>query len=185
MIFKFLLVSDEAEGFFREIEIDSEAKFSNFHQAILDSVDYRNDMITSFFLCNDRWEKEQEVTLMEMDTTSDIDNYVMDETVLSELISEEGQKLLYVFDMLSDRAFFIELKEIITGRDLDAPVCTYSQGQAPEQSKIESLEDLAKNTTTGNAAGIDENFFGDESFDMEELDADGFSDLDFDNEGDF
>lgn len=184
MVFKFLLVSDETEGFFREIEIDSEAKFSDFHQAILDSVDYRNDAITSFFLCNDRWEKEQEVTLMEMDTASDIDNYVMDETVLSELISEEGQKLLYVFDMLTERAFFIELKEIITGRDLDAPVCTFSQGEPPEQSKMESLEDLTKNVTSA-SAGMDENFFGDESFDMEELDSEGFSDLDFDNENNF
>ena len=185
MIFTLTFSSEEVENFRMVFEADSDSTFLDLHKAILSATGYPDDQMTSFFMCNDRWEKEQEVTLMEMDTTSDIDNYVMDETVLSELISEEGQKLLYVFDMLSDRAFFIELKEIITGRDLDAPVCTYSQGQAPEQSKIESLEDLAKNTTTGNAAGIDENFFGDESFDMEELDADGFSDLDFDNEGDF
>ena len=117
MIYKFVLVSDEADDFMREISIDSEAKFIDLNNAILDSVDYTKDNITSFFICNDDWEKEQEITLMEMDTASDIDSYVMDDTVLSELISEEGQKLLFVYDIISDRAFFMQLKDIVTGKD--------------------------------------------------------------------
>lgn len=37
------------------------------HEAILKSVDYKADQMTSFFICDDDWEKEKEVTLEEMD----------------------------------------------------------------------------------------------------------------------
>ena len=96
MIYKFVLVSNEVDDFMREISIDSEAKFIDLHNAILDSVKYTKDGITTFFLCNDDWEKEQEVSLFEMETSMDVDSYTMDGTVLSELINDEGQKLIYV-----------------------------------------------------------------------------------------
>lgn len=187
MVYKFVLISDEVDDFMREISIDSDAKFIELHRAILDSVGYTDDAITSFFICNDDWEKEREVTLMEMDTSADVDNYVMDETTLSELVEDEGQKLLYVFDYVSDRAFFMQLKEIVTGHDLDAPRCTASIGAAPEQFRLEDLDSVVKPAGKKTASGasddfIDESFYGDEGFDSDELDADGFSDLDFDSD---
>lgn len=186
MVYKFVFISDEVDDFMREISIDSDAKFIDLHRAILDSVGYTNDAITSFFICNDEWEKEQEVTLMEMDTSADVDNYVMDETTLSELIEDEDQKLLYVFDYVSDRAFFMQLKEIVPGQDLDAPQCTASVGEAPEQFKLEDIEEIVKPAKKGGKVPaddfIDESFYGDEGFDSEELDIDGFSDMDFDSD---
>ena len=38
MIYRFTLISDEAEGFLREIQIDPEATFYDFHEAIIKSV---------------------------------------------------------------------------------------------------------------------------------------------------
>lgn len=181
MIYKFVLVSDEVDDFMREISIDSEAKFIDLHNAILDSVSFAKDAITSFFICNDEWEKEQEITLIEMDTSADTDSYVMDDTVISELVADEGQKLLYVFDIVSDRAFFMQLKEIVPGKDLEEAVCTKSIGSAPEQIVLESFDDIKKSPAVGNGFD-DENFYGDEDFDIDELDSDSFSDLDFEDE---
>ncbi|NCC98781.1 MAG: hypothetical protein EOL95_03625 [Bacteroidia bacterium] len=184
MIYKFILISDEVDGFMREISIDSEAKFSELHNAILDSVGYAKDVITSFFICNDDWEKQQEITLVEMDTSADVDNYVMDETVISEFVSEEEQKLLYVFDYLSDRAFFMQLKEIIPGKDLEIAACTASTGNPPEQYALPNFDDTKKPISSTDAGSIDENFYGDEHFDIEELDEDSFSDMNFDEDFD-
>lgn len=181
MIYKFLFISDEEAEFMREISIDSEATFLDLHHAILDAVKYDKDAMTSFFICNDDWEKEQEITLVEMDTTSDVDNYVMGETTLDELITEEHQKVLYVFDYISDRAFFMELKEIIPGQDLEEAVCTAALGTAPEQYKLEDIESLS-NTVKKDAEIFDENFYGDEGFDLDELDNESFSDMNFDDE---
>ena len=94
MVYKFTMLSDEVDNFVRVIKIDSEAKFFELHNAILDSVNYEKNQMTSFFICSDNWEKGQEVTLVEMESSSEYDNLTMEDTTLEELLSEENQKLL-------------------------------------------------------------------------------------------
>ena len=74
MVFRFLILSDEVEDFKREIQIDSEATFLELYEAIMDSVGYTKDQICSFFICEDDWSKTTEITLIEMDTTSEVDS---------------------------------------------------------------------------------------------------------------
>ncbi|MBB4036156.1 hypothetical protein GGR21_002057 [Dysgonomonas hofstadii] len=173
MIFRFLLLSDEAEDFKREIQIDADATFFDLHRAILKAVDFKEGDMTSFFICSDDWEKEQEITLVEMDTSSDEDSYTMEASILNDFLEDEKQKLMYVFDYLTERAFFMELREIITGKDLDEPVCTKSVGNPPAQ-----FVDFDTIAATSNSLDMGENFYGDEGYDMDELDAEGFDGLD-------
>jgi hypothetical protein len=176
MIFKFTILSDESDTFLRIVTIDAEATFLDFNNAILKAVNYGKDQITSFFICDDDWEKDQEITLIEMDTSSEFDNLIMEDTKLEDLLTDEKQKLMYVFDMLNDRAFYIELSEIITGKNQPKPECIKSVGKAP----VQVLDDFNLLTTTG-TKGIDENFYGDEDFNADELDEDGFGDMNFDD----
>ena len=170
MVYRFTIISDEVDNFRREIQIDSDATFLDFHNAILKSVGYPNDQMTSFFICDDNWEKETEVTLEDMGTSSDIDSWIMEETPLSELLEEEKQHLLYVFDPLAARAFFIELTEMITGKDLDEAICTKQTGDAPQQ--LLDFDQLMAVQTTSTA--LDDSFSDDEDFDLDEIDPDGF-----------
>ena len=64
MLFRFLILSDEADDFKREIKIDSESTFLDLQNAILDSVGYTKDQMTSFFICDDDWSKKTEITLV-------------------------------------------------------------------------------------------------------------------------
>ncbi|MDD3404777.1 MAG: hypothetical protein EOM76_00250 [Sphingobacteriia bacterium] len=179
MVYKFVLLSDEVDNFFREIEIDSEATFFDFHEIILDSVGYAKNQITSFFLCSDNWDKKEEITLFEMDASSEFDSFVMDKTQLDEFITDEGQRLLYVFDNITERAFFIELKEIILSRRMDKPLCTVKKGKAPVQ--MLDIDDFAVNNVAKN--DFDTDFYGDENFNEDELNEDGFGDVNFDDLG--
>ncbi|MDR1091227.1 MAG: plasmid pRiA4b ORF-3 family protein [Prevotella sp.] len=173
MIFRFLLLSDEVEDFKREIQISADATFLDLHKAIIKSVDYREGEMASFFICSNDWEKEQEITLMEMDTSSDEDSYTMDASVLNDFLEDERQKLMYVFDYLTERAFFMELREIITGKDTEEAICTRSTGNPPAQA-------VDFDTVAASSAIMDtgENFYGDEGYDPDELDAEGFDGLD-------
>lgn len=170
MVYRFTIISDEVDNFRREIQIDSDATFLDFHKAILASVGYPNDQMTSFFVCDDNWEKETEVTLEDMGTSSDVDCWIMEETPLSELLEEEKQHLLYIFDPLADRAFFIELTEIITGKSLDEAVCTKQTGDAPQQ--VLDFDQLMATQVATTA--LDDSFGDDEDFDLDEIDPDGF-----------
>lgn len=155
MLFRFLILSDEADDFKREIKIDSESTFLDLQNAILDSVGYTKDQMTSFFICDDDWSKKTEITLVEMDTSSEEDSYVMADTQLEELLEDEHQKLLFVFDYMTERAFFMELREIVPGKDLDAPICSKSVGTPPDQ--IVSFDEFeAKNGSTD----VGEDFYG-------------------------
>lgn len=180
MIFRFLLLSDEVDDFKREIKIDADATFADLNKAIIASVGYKEGEITSFFICNDNWEKELEITAMEMDTSSDIDSYVMSETVLGDLLEDERQKLLYIFDFMTERGLFMELREIIPGQNQEEAVCTISKGIAPPQFvDFNDFEAKAKSTTYDTG----ENFYGDEDFSIDELDAEGFDGLDAPSSG--
>lgn len=165
MIYRFLVLSDEVDDFKRVIKIDSEATFLDLHDIILESVGYTKDQMCSFFICDDDWSKKTEITLIPMDTSSDVDNYIMESTHLDELLEEEHQKLMFVFDYMTERAFFMELRAIITGQDLDKPICTKSVGQPPVQV-IDIEEFDAKNANTE----VDEDFYGDSEYDPDELD---------------
>ena len=165
MIYRFTIISDEVD----EIQIDPEATFFDFHEAILKAAGYTNDQMTSFFICDDDWEKEKEITLEEMDNNPEMDSWIMKETRLNELIEDEKQKLLYVFDYMTERCFFIELSEIITGKEIKGAKCTKKSGEAPKQTV--DFEEMA---AAGGSLDLDENFYGDQDFDMEDFDAEGF-----------
>lgn len=87
----------------------------------------------------------------------------------------EKQKLIYIFDYLSERMFFIELSEIITGKSLKEAVCTKKEGKAPKQ-----IMDFDEMVETKTSLDLDETFYGDEAFDLEDFDPEGF-DVDINN----
>ena len=173
MIFKFLILSDEIANFKREIKIDADSTFFDFYKTILKYTEFSDKEMASFFLCNSKWDKQQEITLIEMETASDEDSLIMEDCVLSEYLEDEKQKLMFVFDYLTERALYIELSEIIAGKTLKTPVCTISEGNAPPQTI--DFEEIIATTTS---LDIGETFFGDESFDMDELDPEGFDGFD-------
>lgn len=180
MIYKFRLLSDEAENFRRDIEIDSEASFHELHKAILDAVEYPDDQMTSFFICNNNWIKEVEITLEDMGSRSDEDNYVMSETIIGDLIEEEKQRLVYVFDPLGDRVFYMELSKIEFGQDLDAPRCVKSVGEPPVQT-LDFDELMSKSpASTTSSDDYNEDFYGSDGYndeDLEGLDLDNMADI--------
>lgn len=174
MIYKFRIVSDEVDNFKLEIAIDSDDTFLRLRNAILDAVGYSKDQMDSFFICGDDWSKEKEITLTDMDTDSDQDVWLMEDTPLSELIEEEGQKLIYVFDYMTERCFFMEMKNIVTGKTLLDPLCQRKEGKAPEQFiDIDDFKPVIN--TSALEDDIDEDFYGSDGYSDDELaDLEGF-----------
>lgn len=168
MVYKFRLLSDEIDNFRRDIEIDSDATFHELHKAILESVGYPDDQMTSFFICNDNWIKETEITLEDMGSRSDEDNYVMRNTIIGDLVEEEKQHLMYVFDPLGDRMFFMELSKIEFGKEIENARCVKSTGEAPEQ--LLDFDQLINKGNTNSTDDFDEDFYGSDEYDDEDLD---------------
>lgn len=108
----------------------------------------------------------------------------MDESILSDFIEDEGQHLLFVFDYMTDRAFFIKMKEIMPKKTLKDPVCTISMGTPPPQ--IMDIEEFdikndAKNASMLSSSDMDEDFYGSAEYNDDEFDAEGFDEMTFDD----
>ena len=109
----------------------------------------------------------------------------MEDTLLSDLIDDEGQRLLFTFDYMTDRSFYMEMKELVPGKNLKDPVCSLALGKAPAQSvdldEFEAKSDAkAKAAAVSAADDIDEDFYGSESFNDDEFDMEGFDEMTFD-----
>lgn len=181
MIFNFRIVSDEVDNFKREIKIDTTATFLDLKNAICDSVGYDKTQMSSFFLCDRNWEKEKEITFEDMGSDPDQDVWLMDEAILGDFIEDEGQKLLYIFDYMTERTFFLEMTEIITGRSLKDPFCSLSLGQAPpEMIDLDEFDAKIDAKQQASLADLDEDFYGDEDYNPDEFEAEGFDEMNFD-----
>ena len=170
MLYKIALICDEVADFFREITIDADAKFLDLSNAILAACGYDDSQITSFYTCSDTWDKQQQIVREDMGTSAeDEDVYLMASTPLRDLLEDEEQKMIYVFDPANDRIFYLELTEIVTGKSLDKAECTMSRGKAPQQLKG---FDLDFNTLGSDNADLD--------LDLDDYSDDGYNDDEFD-----
>jgi hypothetical protein len=142
--YKFRLLSDENDEFLRDIEIKSTQTFKDFHTIIKKSASIDGNELASFFICDRKWNKLKEITLIDMEEgdTDGVDNMddeqdkdyrvplsVMDKAILKDYIDDPHQRLLYEYDILNQCALFIELIHISpTESKTKYPVCVKSKG---------------------------------------------------------
>ena len=108
MIFRFRMLSDENDNFVRDYEVPYDMTLLDFHRFLLESLEYEECM-TSFFTADERWEKLGEFTLMDMGEDSPGAPRPMESVTLGQIIHNLRDRLIYLFDMFGDRAYFLEL----------------------------------------------------------------------------
>lgn len=141
MIYKFRITSSEDENFLREIEIQHEETYLNFHNCLQESLAYDASQMASFYQVNRLGEKGREIALFEMNLEEDEDLNVvpMDVSMIREFVSEKSPLLIYVFDFFSDRFLLIELVAITQKKGrAKYPKCVTCKGEAPEQIKLDA-----------------------------------------------
>lgn len=132
MIYNFQISSQEAKNFRLEVKMDEYNTFFDFHSFIQKSLGYESHQLASFFISDRKWMKLKEISMLDMGLNG-VAYYIMQKTKLSTLIHSDEQKLLYTYDFLNDRSFFIELTGIIMEKNLNEPLVTLKQGDPPVQ----------------------------------------------------
>lgn len=171
------LASPEVEDFVLEMLIDANATFLDLHRLILKACKYEEGEKHRFYICDEDWRPEQRILLNDEGITqSDEDLYLMEDTILGDFLEDEGQRLAYRFDPESRRLFLLELTETTFGGRQEQPVVSRRSGQPPLQ--IEEEEDATPAPVVSQQADreaeIDEAFYGDEGFEADEFDPEGF-----------
>ncbi|SFW11595.1 pRiA4b ORF-3-like protein [Sinomicrobium oceani] len=165
MIYKFRIILDAEEDVFRDIEIESEDSMEEFHNTITQAFGFEGSEMASFYLSNEEWHQGDEIALFDMGDGQE-DVRLMNETTLADVIDEENNRLIYVYDFLNMWTFFIELADIAEKEDgRSYPNLLFAHGQLPEfppEKQFESEEGMTE----------DFNDFG--------MDIDDYDNLDFD-----
>ena len=144
MILLFRIISDEDPDFYRDLVAEGTDTFLDFHNTLQKDLDYDPTQLASFFITNKQWEKEHEITLIDMMQEPGVICYTMEQVTLEEHLSELNQRMIYLFDFFSDRAFYIELIEMsdeVSPRE--TPFIGHRQGDPPPQLALDLLMDDA------------------------------------------
>lgn len=144
LAYRFRILYDEQEDFLRDIEIKPGQTFKDFHVCLLKSTNLDSNELASFFICDQSWNKLKEITLIDMglnsaapiDITDDekplntpIPLSIMENVKIKEAIEDPHQRILFEFDFLNPRTFFIELIKILDADPKkEYPVCVKSEG---------------------------------------------------------
>jgi hypothetical protein len=149
-IYKFRMIAEENDNFIRDFEIKAAQTFEDFHNIIAESVKLNGNELASFHICDQKWNKLQEITLIEMmdgseeeENTKHIEEtHVMSKSVIRDFINEPSQRLLYEYDFLNMKTFYIELLSVFKQKD-DAqyPRCITKRGEIIEQVQPEDAVD--------------------------------------------
>ncbi len=169
MILKYRMLSDENDNFVRDFEVLPEMTLAQFHSFIIDSLGY-DDCMASFFASDDRWERLREYTLMDMgeDVLGGGEMPVaMDKVTLAELVVADCKRLIYQFDMFSDRAFYLELVDAHKPlADLTYPRVAFENAPVPDQYDPDAVN-ADEGSIFEEMMGEFNDFEGDDSYDDE------------------
>ena len=142
MIYLFRIVSDEDPDFFRDVVAEGSDTFLELHQTLQKNMAYDANQLASFFITNEMWEKEQEITLIDMMQDPNQGTPTMDQVTLDKYLSEINQRMIYVFDFFAERAFYMELIEMEDQTSSkDTPFIAQEGGDPPPQLAFDLMAD--------------------------------------------
>ena len=151
--YKFKVLFDDVEDFERSIEILSSDNFESFHQILYEAIGLSGNELAAFSICDSKWNKKQEITLIDMhddgetetpdygeseefSTSSNLPKFVMKNVVLKDFITDPHQHIMYEYDFINPKVFYIELlKTLPTQENGDYPRCTFSTGVLPKPNE--------------------------------------------------
>lgn len=192
-IYKFKLVSEDHDDFSREIEIKPTNTFEEFHKILVESLGFDGSQLASFFMCDDKWHKLQEISLVNMSDDENTATKEMRSVKLEEMIEDPHQKILYVYDYLNYYTFQIELYKVLPGKaGVKYPHCTNKSGELPKSFLTSDLSSLTpifdeeellenpnvKDTTNNDMGDFDDDMDNSDTYGLDEGDlSEGFDDF--------
>ncbi len=147
-VYRFRLLSEEQDDFLRDYDILASQTFLDFHNLVVETIELKGNELASFFICDRNWRKKKEITLIDMQPHDDgspneddddddrkprtvkIPTMEMAKVKIKDVIDDPHQRLLYEYDFLNPKTFYIELMKIIDADPkANYPHCSKSVGK--------------------------------------------------------
>ena len=146
MIYRFrvILDNDTDDDIFRDIEIYKTNSLEEFHETIVNSFSFINNEMASFYISDNEWNQGEEISLFNFGDESK-ETKLMSSVAINQVINNQNNKLIYIYDFLNMWVFLIELIEVAEEiKGVNYPNIIFSKGELPEKApekKFESKKD--------------------------------------------
>ena len=143
-VYRFKVTLEDNDDISRDIDIKSGQTFEQFHIAIQEAYKFDAKHSASFFVSDDYWRKNQEITLKKEDLPLEEEEIrknvdpkkLMKDVKIAKYIEQPHQRFVYIFDTVVQWSFLIEMVKITDENPkLNYPICSRSVGTAPKQYK--------------------------------------------------
>lgn len=167
MIYKIRLILDTEEDVIRDIAIDFNDSLEDLHNAITNAFGFDGSEMAAFYLTDEDWNQGEEIPLFDM--TESEANISMQGFILRDILTEEKNKLIYVYDFFSMWTFFVELISVEEDtHQIELPSLLLSVGLVPTEAPD-------KQFVSEDASDSDDDYNTLENFD--DFDFDNFDEL--------
>ena len=140
-VYKLRVTFEEFEDVYRDIEIRPSQTFFDLHHAILQSISFDTKHAASFFVSDEYWRKNDEITLLEEDLEDGVK--LMKKVKISSTVVQPNQRYVYLYDKQALWSFLIEMIKLVPeDQTASYPRCVKSVGQAPKQYKQQMLDKI-------------------------------------------
>ena len=128
------MLSDENDNFVRDFEVSHEMILFELHNFIIASSGY-DVCMASFYSGEEQWQPLQEFSQMDLgDEQFEGAPIAMEKVTLAELVVSECNRLIYQFDMIADRAFYLEVVSATQPNpELEYPRVSFENARVPDQ----------------------------------------------------
>ena len=144
MVFRFRMLSDENDNFVRDFEVMASSTLLELHEFIISMLGY-DPCMASFYTADDRWDRIKEYTYMNMGEEMGSMGVCAPEPMalsrLEDVLTHLHDRLIYMFDPFTERAYFMELVEAKEPQQgLKYPRVQFEHSPAPDQYDPEASE---------------------------------------------
>ncbi len=167
MLYLFRMLYPQDEDFSMDIVVKGKQTLWDLHNALTKKLNYDNHEAASFLLVSeDDWSIKKEYPAINFNDPSK--DSPMKDITISDVVGRAKQKLLYLFDMFSERYFVLEFVSTTDEqKELEYPFFFNEKGQVPDQTFYDldlgnTQEDIDENEdefgfNDDDMYGIDEN----------------------------
>ena len=129
MIYRMRAILDTETDVIRDFEIEATATLEELHDAVSQSFGFAGNEMASFYRSDEDWAQGEELPLVDMG----VGEKPLNEKPLNKILSENENRLIYVYDFLNLWTFFVELMETAEKDNLKGyPNLIFTHGEVPE-----------------------------------------------------
>jgi hypothetical protein len=165
-MYKIRVILDTKKDVIRTLLVDDNINLESLHTTIAKAFGFKGQEMASFYKTDGEWAQGEEIPLFNMAEAGE--DISMQNCILNETLTDENDKLIYVYDFLNMWTFYVDVIEISSEKREDYPQIILTVGEIPEEAPEKEFVAEKLDDGFGDEGDINDEFGHFDDFDYNE-----------------